>query len=170
MHPERLTIKAREALQSAHSLATRLGHPEVRALHLLLALCEQPEGIVAPVLQRLGADPRAVAARADEQLSAGPRVTGTQEVRVSRSLTEILEAADKITREFQDEYLSTEHLLLAISRSEDAAGQLLRALGATDQGVLTALREVRGSSRVTDPHPEDKFRALERYAILQKDG
>jgi len=164
MHPERLTIKAREALQSAHSLATRLSHPEVRALHLLVALSEQPEGIVAPVLQRLGADPRAVAARANEQLSTGPRVTGNDEVRVSRSLTEILDAADKITREFQDEYLSAEHLLLAISRSEDAAAQVLRALGATDQGVMAALREVRGSSRVTDQNPEDKFRAIERYA------
>ncbi len=164
MHPERWTIKAREALQSAHSLTTRLGHPEVRALHLLVALCEQPGGIVVPLLQRLGADPRVVAAKANEQLSAAPHVTGTQEVRVSRSLTAMLEAADKITHEFQDEYLSTEHLLLAISRSEDAAADVLRTLGATDQGVLTALREVRGSGRVTDPNPEDKFRALERFS------
>ena len=164
MNPDRLTIKAREALQAAHSLSTSLGHPEVRALHLLVALCEQSEGIVAPVLQRLGADPRAVTARAHERLAEAASVSGSQEVHLSRSLSEILETAEKITSEFQDDYLSAEHLLLAISRSKDEAAEVLRALGATDQGILTALREVRGSSRVTDPNPEEKFRALERYS------
>jgi ATP-dependent Clp protease ATP-binding subunit ClpB len=164
MHPERFTIKAREALQAAHALATQHGHPEVRALHLLAALCDQPEGIVAPVLQRLGADPRAVAAAASERLAAAPKVEGQQDLQISRSLGAILTAAEKTTKSLQDEYLSTEHLLLAIASSRDEATEVLLKFGASEQGILGALREVRGSTRVTDPNPEDKFRALERYA------
>jgi ATP-dependent Clp protease ATP-binding subunit ClpB len=164
MHPERFTIKAREALQAAHALATQHGHPEVRALHLLAALCDQPEGIVAPVLQRLGADPRAVAAAASERLAAAPKVEGQQDLQISRSLGTILTAAEKTTKDLQDEYLSTEHLLLAIASSRDEATEVLLKFGASEQGILGALREVRGSTRVTDPNPEDKFRALERYA------
>jgi ATP-dependent Clp protease ATP-binding subunit ClpB len=164
MNPERLTIKAREALQAAHTLATEHGHPEVRALHLLAALCDQREGIVAPVLQRLGADPRAVVQAARERLAAAPRVEGQQDGQVSRSLGAVLAAAETITGELQDDYLSTEHLLLAIARSRDEAAEVLGRLGASEHGILDALREVRGSTRVTDPNPEDKFRALERYA------
>jgi ATP-dependent Clp protease ATP-binding subunit ClpB len=164
MQPDRWTIKAREALQAAHARATRLGHPEVRGLHLLSELCAQRDGIVPPVLQRLGTDPRAVAAAADQRLGEAPRVQGPSEIGISRSLGQILTAAESVVREFQDDYLSTEHLLLALARSQDEAGDVLRRLGATDQGILSALREVRGSARVTDPEPEGKFRALERYA------
>jgi ATP-dependent Clp protease ATP-binding subunit ClpB len=164
MNAEQFTIKAREALQAAHALATEAGHPEVRALHLLAALCDQPGGIVAPVLQRLGADPRAVGAAARERLNAAPRVEGQQDVHVSRSLGAMLAGAEKIAKEFQDEYVSTEHMVLAIARSRDEAAEVLGRLGASEQGILDALREVRGSTRVTDPNPEEKFQALERYA------
>jgi ATP-dependent Clp protease ATP-binding subunit ClpB len=174
MHPDRFTIKAREALQSAHALAGESGHPEVRPLHLLSALCGQPGGIVAPVLERLGVDPRAVAAAAAERLGSASRVEGQPEVTASRALAAMLKAADRVTREFQDDYLSTEHMLLAIARSRDEAAELLAGLGATEQGILDSLREVRGSSRVTDENPEDKFQALERYArdltALARDG
>jgi ATP-dependent Clp protease ATP-binding subunit ClpB len=91
-------------------------------------------------------------------------VEGQQEVRLSRSLAGILAAGERIARELQDKYLSTEHLLLAIARSEDEAAEVLHRLGASEQGILSALQEVRGSSRVTDPNPEDKFRAIERFA------
>jgi len=164
MQAERFTIKAREALQAAHTLAAEAGHPEVRPLHLLAVLCDQPGGIVAPVLQRLGSDPRAVTAAARERLDAVARVEGQQDLRVSRSLGEILGVADKMTKEFRDEYVSTEHLVLAIARSRDEAAEVLARLGASEQGILDALREVRGSTRVTDPNPEEKFQALERYA------
>jgi ATP-dependent Clp protease ATP-binding subunit ClpB len=136
----------------------------VRPLHLLSALCGQPGGIVAPVLERLGVDPRAVAASAGERLGAASRVEGQSEIAASRPMASTLTAADKIAREFQDDYVSTEHMLLAIARSRDEAAELLARLGATEQGILDALREVRGSSRVTDENPEDKFQALERYA------
>jgi ATP-dependent Clp protease ATP-binding subunit ClpB len=164
MRPDRLTLKTQEALQEADALARSLGHAEVRPLHLLVALCRQGEGIVAPILQRLGADPRAVAAAAEERLSAGPRVQGAFDVRPSRSLVELLEAAQGAARELQDEYVSTEHLLLAMARSRGEAGEVLGRLGASESVLLQAMREVRGSARVTDPSPEEKFRALERYA------
>jgi len=164
MHPDRFTIKAREALSAAHALAGESGHPEVRPLHLLSALCGQSGGIVAPVLERLGVAPRAVAAAAADRLRAASKVEGQSEVTASRAMAAMLKDADKVAREFQDDYLSTEHMLLAISRSRDEAGELLAGLGATEQGILDALREVRGSSRVTDENPEDKFQALERYA------
>ena len=98
LNPEKMTIKSREALQTAHELAVRLGHPELRPLHLLAALCEQSGGIVAPLLQRLGTDPRAIAAAAGERLSAAARVEGAQDVRISSSLDEILKSAGEITK------------------------------------------------------------------------
>ena len=163
MRSDRFTNKATEALQEAHAAARRSGHPEVRPLHLLLALACQPDGVVAPILQRLGADPRAVATAAKERLTAISRVEGDVDVRLSRSLTQILETSEKIAKEFKDEYLSAEHFLLALARSEGEASRILARLGASEPGILTALREVRGSSRITDPDPEDKYQALERY-------
>jgi ATP-dependent Clp protease ATP-binding subunit ClpB len=119
---------------------------------------------VAPTLRKLGVDPRAVATRAREHLTSSPTVQGQAEPRVSRALGETLDGAGKIVTEFQDDYLSTEHLLLALARVRGEAADVLGTLGATEQGILAALREVRGNTRVTDAHPEDKFQALERYA------
>src|SRR5262245_10920188 len=164
MNAERLTIKAREALQTAHRLASELGHAEVRPLHLLTALAAQSEGIVAPVLQRLGADPRAVAAAARERLGRAARVEGPATLRLSAALGEALVGAEAIAKELSDDYVSTEHLLLALARGRGEAGEILQALGATEPGILGALREVRGSARVTDESPEEKFRPLEKYA------
>ena len=164
MLPERLTIKAREALQAAQTLASEAGHPEVCPLHLLCSLSGQSGGIVAPVLERLGVDPRAVTAAVADRLGSASKVEGQSEVAVSRAMSTILKDADRVARKFQDDYLSTEHMLLAIARSRDEAAELLTGLGATEQGILVALREVRGSSRVTDDKPEDRFQALERYA------
>jgi ATP-dependent Clp protease ATP-binding subunit ClpB len=164
MRPERFTIKAQEALQESQRLADRLSHPEIRPLHLLAELTRQEEGVVTPVLQRLGADPRAVAAAADQRLAATGKVQGDAEVRISRSLGKVIEDAEKVAKEFQDDYVSAEHLLLAMARSKDDSAEVLRQFGATPEGILAALREVRGDSRVTDQNPEDKYEALKRYA------
>jgi ATP-dependent Clp protease ATP-binding subunit ClpB len=164
MQGDRFTIKAREALQEARRLASEGGHPEIRPLHLLLALTRQNEGIVGPILQRLGVDPRAVAAAAERSLASTARVEGDLDVGPSRALVRTLESAEKVAKEFQDEYLSTEHLLLAMGRGSDETAEVLKRLGATPDGVLAALRDVRGSSRVTDENPEDKYQALKRYA------
>ncbi|MCP3983584.1 MAG: type VI secretion system ATPase TssH, partial [bacterium] len=164
MRLERLTIKAQEALEEARKLADKHGHPEIRATHLLVALASQGDGIVPPVLQRLGTDPRAIVAAAQELLTSAPSVKGDADLRVSQSLGRILESAEALAKELQDEYLSTEHMLLAIARSRDEATEILNRLGATEQGLLAALREVRGSGRVTDQNPEEKFQALKRFA------
>ncbi|HKQ60175.1 MAG TPA: ATP-dependent chaperone ClpB [Candidatus Polarisedimenticolaceae bacterium] len=164
MRFDRWTLKAQQALQEAQNRASAANHAEIRPLHLLSALAHQPEGVVVPILQRLGADPRAIATAADERLAAMPRVEGQSEVPVSRALGELFGEAEKISRELQDEYLSTEHLLLAMTRGRGDAADVLRRLGATPEGVLAAMREVRGNTRVTDPNPEDKLQALKKYA------
>jgi ATP-dependent Clp protease ATP-binding subunit ClpB len=163
MQLEKWTIKAQEALRDAGNLARSLGHAEIRPLHLLGVLTRQAEGIVEPVLSRLGADPRAVRAAVDRKLASFPRVEGGADVSGSRELADLADRAEKVAREFQDDYTSTEHLLLAMCRGSGEAADLLRTLGVTPDGVLAALREVRGTSRVTDPNPEDKFQALKRY-------
>jgi len=164
MRLDRWTLKAQEALQDAQALAQGGGHPEIRPLHLLLALVRQKEGIVVPLLERVGADPRALASAAEARLSDLPRVQGSSDLTLSRSLAELIGDAEKAVSEFQDEYLSTEHLLLAISRSRGEAAELLRRFGATSEGILAALRDLRGTSRVTDQSPEAKYQALKRYA------
>jgi ATP-dependent Clp protease ATP-binding subunit ClpB len=164
MRFDRMTLKAQEALQESQALAQSYGHAEIRPLHLVLALTRQAEGIVPPILEKLGADPRAVAAAAEVRLKALPKVEGQPDIGASRALQEIFQVAESAAKEFQDEYVSTEHLLLAMVRGKGEAADLLKKLGATPDNILHALREVRGSSRVTDQNPEDKFQALRRYA------
>ncbi len=164
MRAERWTIKTQEALQSAQEAARERGHAEIRPLHVLLALARQREGVAGPILEKLGADPRAVAAGAEERLATLPRVEGPADVAMSRALSDLLRDAEKAAREFQDEFLSTEHLLLAMARASGEAGEVLRRFGATPDGLLQALREIRGTARVTDPSPEEKYQALRRFS------
>ncbi len=164
MQLDRWTLKAQEALQEAQKLAAACGHPEIRPLHLLVSLARQKEGIVVPILARLGEDPRALVSVADARLSDLPRVQGSSELTFSRSLTDLVRGAEKAVLDFQDEYLSTEHLLLAMARGGDEAAELLHRFGATSEGILAALRDLRGTARVTDQNPEAKYQALKRYA------
>ena len=163
MRIDKWTLKAQEALQDARSLAASAGHPEIRPLHLLVALVRQQEGIVRPILERLGARPDAVAAAAERSLEGTARVQGGAEPGLSRAMAQLVTDADKAATEFRDDYLSAEHLLLAMARGGGEAASILARLGATPDGILAALREVRGTARVTDPHPEDKYQALARY-------
>ena len=131
LRPDRLTLKSQEALQDAQATAQQAGNPEVTPLHLLSSLCRQPEGIVVPVLDRLGASPGAVSAAAAERLSSLPRVQGGTAPAASRALSELFRAAEKAAAEFQDEYVSTEHFLLALARGSGEAPEVLRRFGAT---------------------------------------
>jgi len=164
MQMDKLTIKSGEALQQAQRLAVEMKHPEIRPLHLLVSLVEQDEGVVGPVLQRIGADPRAVAQSARQRLGQIAQVTGGAQPNASRSLTELLDKAEQAMREFGDDYLSTEHLLLTLARGNGEATAILTKMGATPDGILTALRDVRGTARVTDQNPEAKYEALKKYA------
>ncbi|HET9298632.1 MAG TPA: ATP-dependent chaperone ClpB [Candidatus Polarisedimenticolaceae bacterium] len=161
--PAQFTIKAREALQEAQTAAAAAGHPEVRPLHLLRAMVLQKDGIVRPLLDRLGVSPDAVGAAAEREIGKTGRVQGGAEPQLSRSLVELLRTAESVASEFQDEYVSTEHLLLAMSRGSGEASKILSGLNVKPEGILAALREVRGSARVTDENPEDKYQALKRY-------
>jgi len=162
---DKFTVKAQEALPATEDLAARHGNQQLEPVHLLLALVEQQEGIVPAILERLGIPPAAVTNQAEKAVEALPKVGGTADHFLSPALKEVFDEAFKETEQFKDEYVSTEHLLLALAkRSKDAAGRILARLGVTHGAILKALVAVRGTQRVTDQNPEAKYQALERYA------
>jgi ATP-dependent Clp protease ATP-binding subunit ClpB len=166
MQPDRFTIKSQEALQAAQRLADDRRNPQTTPEHLLAVLLEQEGGVVAPVLRKLGADPGAIRQAIGPALDALPTLSGAAAADPaggSSELVQILRDAEKEMRDLKDEYLSTEHLVLAIAAHPGKAGDALRAEGASREDLLKALAEVRGSHRVTDQSPEDKFQALERF-------
>jgi ATP-dependent Clp protease ATP-binding subunit ClpB len=161
---ERLTVRAAEALQTAAAEARRRASPEIHGVHLLHALLEQEEGIVVPILQKLEIPVSLVRRRAVEALDRMARVEGGAEPNLSRDLRKALDAAEDVSKELGDEYVSTEHLLLGLTGEKDDAGRILRDAGANLAEVRAALEAVRGSHRVTDDTPEDSYRALARYS------
>jgi ATP-dependent Clp protease ATP-binding subunit ClpB len=161
---DRLTVKAGEAIQAALTNARQRGNPEIGGVHLLEALLRQEEGIVTPVLQKLGVNVLFIAQQVEEAIQKYGKVSGGSEPRLSRALNKALEVAESEARRLQDEYVSTEHLLVGLTTEKDDAGEILRTAGAGKDAVLEALEAVRGSHRVTDQSPEDKYRALERYS------
>ncbi len=167
MQPDRFTIKSQEALQAAQQLADERRNPQTTPEHLLAVLLEQEGGVVVPVLRKLGADPATVRQPLGSALEALPKLTGAgghaEPAGGSSELVQILRTAEDEMRDLRDEYVSTEHLLLALAAHPGSAGNALRAAGAGREALLTALAEVRGSHRVTDQSPEDKFQALEKY-------
>ena len=160
----RLTVKAAEALRAAVKDASHRRSAEVYGVHLLGALLRQEEGIVAPVLNKIGVPVPAVGERVRSAVDELGRVTGGSDPRVSRDLGRALSAAERHASALQDDYVSTEHLLLGLTVEKDDAGEILRSAGATEDRVLTALAAVRGSHRVTGQTPEDSYRALARYS------
>jgi ATP-dependent Clp protease ATP-binding subunit ClpB len=165
LDPNRFTRKTGEALQAAQALARERNHSQVTPEHLLAALVGQPEGVVLPVLERLGVSTKTVRDRVDEALDALPKVYGqtAQQAQLSQDAYQVLEAADQERTGLDDDYLSTEHVLLAMTEVTGGVGDLLRSLGVTHDAVLAALKEVRGSHRVTNENPEDQYQALERF-------
>ncbi|KAA0235681.1 MAG: ATP-dependent chaperone ClpB [Actinobacteria bacterium] len=155
------TLKTQEAFNLAVELAKSESNPEVTPDHLLAALVRQEEGVVLPVLQVAGLTPLQVRNAADEAVGKLPKAYGT-EPRMGRDLSDLLEAADAFRIELGDEYLSTEHLLYALARADESRTDK-RLAGVTPAQVLEALREVRGSHRVTSQNPEEQYQALERY-------
>jgi ATP-dependent Clp protease ATP-binding subunit ClpB len=165
MRLDKLTVKAQEAMQEAQSLADRNGNQEITSEHLLLALLDQPEGIVTPILQKLGAQPAAIRAELEREIARIPKVSGVSgQVYLSARQKRTLDVAWDEAQRLKDEYVSTEHLLIAIAgESEGASGRILRANGVTRDRIFQARVDVRGSAPVTDPYPEEKYQALERY-------
>jgi ATP-dependent Clp protease ATP-binding subunit ClpB len=164
---DKFTVKAQEAVQRGNDLASEHGNPELVALHLLAVLLEDKEGIVSPVLEKIGIGLQAVLSETYREIEKLPKVSGggATQAALSSAANQLLERAFKEAANFKDEYVSTEHLLLAITHlKRDPAQEILARQGATYDTILKALSSVRGSQKVTDQNPEAKYQALQRYA------
>jgi ATP-dependent Clp protease ATP-binding subunit ClpB len=163
---DKFTVKSQEAVQAASQLAAENGNPEVLPLHLLAALLGDKEGIIVPVLEKVGVPTSQLAAQVQAALGKLPKVSGADaQPGVSAAINKVFEQSFKEAENFKDDYVSTEHLLLALAgQKNDGAALLLASLGATRDAILKSLSTVRGAQRVTDQNPEAKFQALEKYA------
>ena len=165
MRLDKLTLKAQEALQEAKNIADNNNQQQLDVEHLLLALVEQPEGIAVPILQKIGVDIDQLKSRLTEHLSSLPQVHGgggIEQIYISPRLNKTLETAWQEAQAMKDEYLSTEHMLLAIAE-DPSAPQILNGMGVTKARIYEALTGIRGGQRIVDQNPEEKYQALERY-------
>ncbi|MFA6456133.1 MAG: ATP-dependent chaperone ClpB [Bacteroidota bacterium] len=163
MNFNKFTIKSQEAVQNAQEIATSYGNQSIEPEHLLAALVQDAQGIVTPMLQKLGANVNYIKIKINEVIEKLPKVSGAQQF-ASPSLQKVFELAQKETENLKDEYVSTEHLLLALLDQKNNGGvKLLLDQGVTKDGVLKALKDVRGNQRVTDQNPEDKYQSLEKF-------
>jgi ATP-dependent Clp protease ATP-binding subunit ClpB len=162
---DKMTVKAQEALQEAQEIAARHENQSVEPVHLLAALVEQQDGVVPPLIARLGIRPELIAQDIEREIARLAKVQGFTQQNLSRALNDVLERSFTEATKFKDEYVSTEHLFLAIAGEDrDPAGKLLKRNGATHEAILQALAGVRGSQRVTSQNPEATYEALEKYA------
>ncbi len=166
MNPDRFTIKTQEAVQAALSLAAQRRNPQAAPEHLLGVLLEQEGGIVEPVLRKLGVDTAGVRREVNAALDALPTLgAGGEASNASSELVQALQLAENVMRELGDEYVSTEHLLLAIGGQDTPAGRALRSHGASEDALRQAIAEVRGPHRVTDQNAEERFQSLRKYGV-----
>ncbi|HYP22407.1 MAG TPA: Clp protease N-terminal domain-containing protein, partial [Actinomycetota bacterium] len=163
MDHEKLTIKTQQALVAAQKLAGDANHQQVTPAHVMAALLADPEGVVYPLLHKLGVAPRSIAARLQGSLDRLPKVYGGSQPYLSQEVSDLLDAAAAEAETLGDAYVSTEHVLLAFLDSRDEAGRALTEAGVDRARVLNALKEIRGSQRVTDQNPEETYQALERF-------
>src|SRR2546429_6334821 len=164
IQPDRLTVKAAEALQQAAALARSKGNPVVNDAHLFYALLQQDEGIVVPLLQKAGLNITQLQAETEREIERFPQSGGGAEPTISRELSRVLDRADEESKSLGDAYVSTEHMLIALAEEKNTtARQLLSAAGVSRKDLLAALEGVRGAHRVTDQEPENKYQALQRF-------
>ncbi|MDR2176803.1 MAG: ATP-dependent chaperone ClpB [Treponema sp.] len=164
MDYEKLTIKAREALNEASAIAQRGDHSQVEVEHLLLALLRQEGGIVVPILKQIGADAGRIEADAEALAAQVPKVYGeAAQLFFSSAAAKVLAKAQDEAGALKDEFVSTEHILITIAEGEGKAAEILKKAGVTKKAVLDALKQVRGNTRITDQNPEDKYQVLDKY-------
>ena len=162
---EKLTVKAQEAVARAQELATDRGHSQIEPFHLLAALLAETDGVVGPMLQKIGVNRPQLEQIVQSELGHFPKVSGGAPPQVSRDLGRVLEAAQREADAMKDEFVSTEHLMLALAKVDSKAKNVLKLCAVGEQEILQALRSIRGTARVEDQNPEAKFQALERYGI-----
>lgn len=163
MRMDKLTVKAQEALVSAQGIAGELGHAHFGPLHLLASMLRQEAGLAGAILERVGVPAGRISSVVDSELSRLPSQSGQAGMAMDPALNAVLIRAGNEARDMKDEYISIEHLLLALAEEPSAAKEVLSTLGANRTAILSAMKEVRGKQRVTDQNPEDKYQALERY-------
>ena len=163
----KLTQKSQEAVSTAVRRAATEGHPQVEPAHLLVALLSQGDGTAVPLLEAVGADPQALRRRAEEQIAALPKAAGSTvgAPQTSRPLLVVLNTAANRAKQLEDEYVSTEHLLVGLASDGGPMATLLRGVGATPDALLEAFEKVRGHARVTSENPEETYQALEKYGV-----
>ncbi len=159
---DKLTLKSQEALQKAQDLAKDRGHPRLEPLHLLSALLDPEQTVIRSLLTQLGVNPAQILKAAEEGLNSLPKVSGA-DVSVSPEVSRVLDGAQDESDRMKDQYVSVEHLLLALCKVKSRAQDLLGALGLNEKELLQALQKVRGGQRVTDQNPDEKYQALEKY-------
>ncbi|MCG6929701.1 MAG: AAA family ATPase, partial [Desulfofustis sp.] len=163
---DKFTLKSQEAVQGAQQIAETHENQEITPAHLAKAILEQPDGVVVPTLQKMGVDPSRVLALVNEQISSLPSVSGSgaRQIYISQDLKRILDNSFSTASQMQDEYVSQEHIFLAILRDgKSSLAAKLSQLGVSEKNFLQALSTIRGNQRVTDPYPEEKYQALEKY-------
>src|ERR1044072_5013357 len=167
MRFDKLTIKAQEALQIAQSVAQRFQHSNMEVEHLLLALMEQDGGLTKPLLEKVGADPRRISQELEADLNKAPKIQGAvaHGTNLSTRMQKLVQDAFSLAADMKDEYVATEHFLLAITSEAGFSGKLLRSNGITKDALELAIGDVRGGRRVTDPNAEDRYQALEKYGV-----
>lgn len=165
MRLDKFTIKSQEAIQEAQQIAASKGHQQVDPLHLLVCLLQQQQGVVVPALKKLGVNNDEILAKAQDAVKSLPQVSGAQGQYISNDLNDIFNKAIVEAGRLKDEYVSTEHLLIALAdKKQSTAGRILLECGVNKDDIFAALKDIRGSQRITDQNPEEKYQALERYS------
>jgi ATP-dependent Clp protease ATP-binding subunit ClpB len=162
---DKLTVKAQEAVAAAQEIAAERGNPQIEALHLLSGLLREQQGVIAPLLEKIGVNRRQLEQIVEAELAHLPKVSGGAAPSASESLMRVLDTAQREADALKDDYVSTEHLLLALAKVDSKARNVLKLNAIGEKEILEAMRGVRGSARVTDQNPEEKFQALEKYGI-----
>jgi ATP-dependent Clp protease ATP-binding subunit ClpB len=166
MNLNKFTIKSQEAVQNAQEIASSYGNQLIEPEHVLAALVQDSSGTVVPVLQKVGANVNTIRIKVNELLEKLPKVSGAGlgNQTISQTLGKVFENAQKQAQNLKDEYISTEHLLLSLTEVKDSSvGRMLRDHGVTKEAIYKVLKEIRGTQRVTDQNPEDKYQALQRF-------
>ncbi len=162
---EKLTTKAQQAIAYAQNKASVMGHPEITPLHLMTSLLEETDGIVAPLLEKIDAPAKQLIDMVESEIKRIPSSTSTNKPDLSRELQKVLDSAATISKNMQDEFVSTEHLLLGLLKTDGQAKRLLELNAVSEPTILDGLKEIRGNNRVTDQDPEDKYQSLEKFCI-----
>ncbi len=164
MRLDKFTLKSQEIIQQAVTLADKAGNPQTEPAHILAATLQVSQEVAKPILGRVGASEAALAAEVEKALKKLPKVSGGSQAYLSQTSRDVLQLAEDTAENMHDDYVSVEHVLIALAQDKGPAGDALRSSGVTAEAILSVLKEIRGGQRVTDQNPEDKYQALQQYA------